>query len=423
MGSPQTGTSLPFVWQGPAIGLMDLDAFFASVEQLDHPEWRGKPLIVGGSADSRGVVSTASYEARAYGVHSAMPSFQAQRLCPQAIWTHGHFDRYREVSDQVMAILVDETPRVQQVSIDEAFFDVTPGRYSNESPLAICQRIQGRVAQLGVTCSIGIGRNKTVAKIASEKDKPRGLTVVMPGTEGAFLAPLPVRAMSGIGSSTERRLAELGVRTLGQLAAQDPDDMRRVFGVQGPRMVERASGRELSQVKDRNAPEETKSVSSERTFSRDLRTTREVRAAVEHVAALTGTRLRKKGLQGSEVTLKLKFNVTHARTAQRPLDEPTDDEHVFGKVALDLLGGIWQEGTPVRLVGVGLSNFGGPRPKQLALFGEDGSAGAGDGPAEKGGEGRRRDLRKLAQTTDELRRRFGDGAIAYGRDLRIRNGD
>ena len=154
-------------WDGPAVGLLDLDAFFASVEQLDHPEWRGLPVIVGGSADRRGVVSTASYEARRYGVHSAMPSATARRLCPQAIWTQGHFDRYRELSASVMAILTDETPLVEQVSIDEAFFDVSPGRFSHESPVAICRRVQERVAELGITCSIGLGVNKTVANSRS----------------------------------------------------------------------------------------------------------------------------------------------------------------------------------------------------------------------------------------------------------------
>lgn len=153
---------------------------------LDHPEWRGNPLIVGGDADSRGVVSTCSYEARRFGVHSAMPSAEAQRLCPQAIWTHGHFDRYHEVSAQVMAILADETPRVERVSIDEAFIDITPGRFAPEDPLLVARRISDRVAALGVTCSIGVGCNKTVAKIASERDKPFGLTIVRPGTEQRF---------------------------------------------------------------------------------------------------------------------------------------------------------------------------------------------------------------------------------------------
>jgi DNA polymerase-4 len=232
-------------WRGPAIGLLDLDAFFASVEQLDHPEWRGKPVIVGGSPDGRGVVSTASYEARPFGVHSAMPSAQARRLCPQAIWTRGHFDRYRELSRMVMVFILDETPLLEQESIDEAFFDVSPGRFSKESPIAICQRIQQRVSELGITCSIGVGVNKTVAKIASERQKPRGLTVVLPGTEATFLSPLPVRAMSGIGKACESRLRALGVSTLGQLAQMDPREMESAFGVAGPRMIERAAGLEV----------------------------------------------------------------------------------------------------------------------------------------------------------------------------------
>ena len=233
---------LTISWDGPAIGLLDLDAFFASVEQLDHPEWRGKPVIVGGDADHRGVVSTASYEARRYGVHSAMPSAEAKRLCPQAIWTHGHFDRYRELSARIMSIVEQETPLVEQVSIDEAFFDVTPGRFSRESPVAICQRIQKRVSTLGITCSIGLGTNKTIAKIASEKEKPRGLTVVLPGSERAFLDPLPVRAMSGIGASAEAKLIAMGIHTLGQLAQADPKRLERIFGIMGPRMIIRASG-------------------------------------------------------------------------------------------------------------------------------------------------------------------------------------
>lgn len=226
----------------------------------------GKPVIVGGSADRRGVVSTASYEARRFGVHSAMPSATARRLCPQAIWTNGHYARYKEMSAAVMAILVDETPLVEQVSIDEAFFDVTPGRFSQESPVLICARIRERVAELGVTCSIGLGVNKTVAKIASEREKPRGLTVVPPGTEAAFLAPLPVGRMSGVGPATQERLRRMGIHTLGELARSDQSMLEREFGVLGPRMALRASGRERSRVCEAAAEEEVKSVSNERTF-------------------------------------------------------------------------------------------------------------------------------------------------------------
>lgn len=399
--APPDGSAFA-AWHGPAIGLLDLDAFFASVEQLDHPEWRGKPVIVGGSAEHRGVVSTASYEARVFGVHSAMPSFQAKRLCPHAIWTHGRHDRYRQLSEQVMQIVLDETPLVEQVSIDEAFFDVTPGRYSKENPVDICRRIQVRVAKLGVTCSIGLGTSKTVAKIASEREKPRGLTVVLPGTETAFLAPLPVRALSGVGSATEKTLAKLRIRTLGELARQDPQQMRARLGVAGPRLVERARGQERSVVRPAADPEEVKSVSNERTFAHDLTTKEELQAAIGHVSELVGTRLRRKGLKGSQVTLKLKFDISHTHTAQRQLDVPTDDEHVFGPVAQRLLAQLWHEGTPVRLVGVGLSGFDAP-PQQLSLFDEE------TDPS----------LAKLSEVTDRLRDRFGKDAISYGRDLRL----
>ncbi len=161
-------------WEGRAIALLDLDAFFASVEQLDHPGWRGKPVIVGGSPRERGVVSTASYEARAFGVHSAMASSTAERLCPDAIWTSGRFERYREVSRQVMQICLDETPHVQQVSVDEAFLDITPTKTNREHPVSVVRRIQARVEKLGITCSIGLSTSKAVAKVASEIEKLRG---------------------------------------------------------------------------------------------------------------------------------------------------------------------------------------------------------------------------------------------------------
>ncbi|KXB62637.1 DNA polymerase IV [Olsenella sp. DNF00959] len=401
--------SLGLPWQGPAVGLLDLDAFFASVEQLDHPDWRGLPVIVGGSPERRGVVSTASYEARRFGVHSAMPSWQARRLCPGAIWTPGRFDRYRELSRAVMGIVQDETPLVEQVSIDEAFFDVTPGRWSRESPLDICRRIQLRVRKLGITCSIGLGTSKTVAKIASERQKPRGLTVVPPGAEAAFLAPLPVRAMSGIGPATERRLQELDVRTLGDLALRDEAEMRRALGSVGPQLVRRARGMEGSPVRETARPEEAKSVSNERTFSHDLLTREEVDAAIGQVSALVGERLRKRGLRASTVTLKLKFDYLHARTAQRALPRPTDDERRLAACARGLLSGLWSPGLGIRLVGVGASDFGEGAAEQLSLFTD-----------EKGDE---RDLRALSLATDEVRRRFGKSAIAYGRNLRLEGRD
>lgn len=404
MHDTPTSSALP-EWEGPAIALMDLDAFFASVEMLDHPEWRGKPVIVGGSAERRGVVSTASYEARKYGVHSAMPSAQAERLCPDAIWVHGNFARYREVSTQVMRVILDETPLIEQVSIDEAFFDISPGRFSRENPIEICRRIQKRVDEIGVTCSIGLGSNKTVAKIASDRDKPHGLTVVYPGTAAEFLAPLPVRDMSGIGAAAEARLKELGIRTLGELAQADEATMAKHFGVSGPRMVRRAAALEVSRVSPFDTPEDVKSVSNERTFARDLSGRDEVESAIAHVCTLVGRRLRKKGLAGRCVTLKIKPDATHIRTAQTHLPRAMDTEDDFRPHALRLLDEIWDEDTPVRLVGVSMSEFHAAAPDQLDLF-ED--------------EDEIRERRQLARTMDEIAEKFGGDAVSRGRDMRLK---
>lgn len=390
-------------WDGPAVALLDLDAFFASVEQLDHPEWRGSPVIVGGSPDRRGVVSTASYEARRFGVHSAMASATAARLCPDAIWVPGRFDRYHELSRAVMAILGDETPLVEQVSVDEAFFDVTPGRFSRESPVDICRRVQGRVASLGITCSIGLGVNKTVAKIASEREKPRGLTVVFPGTEARFLAPLPVSAMSGVGAATAARLEGMGIRTLGELSRMDPSALEAAFGVQGSRMALRAAGRERSRVREAIARQDAKSVSNERTFESDIVDRAELDQAIRHVATICGRRLRGSGLRGSTLTLKLRFGDLSVRTARRHLPEPCDDDRVFGPLACRLADGLWAEGRGVRLVGVGMSDF---RDTGLQLRLGEATV---DEPSHA----------SVSTVADRVRERFGAAAMSYGRDLRV----
>ena len=398
----------PPPWTGPAVGLMDLDAFFASVEMLDHPEWRGKPLIVGGDAESRGVVSTASYEARRFGVHSAMSSAQAKRLCPQAIWTRGHFDRYRKMSAQVMAILADETPYVEQVSIDEAFFDVTPGRFDPVEPQDVARRISDRVAELGVTCSIGLGCNKTVAKIASERDKPFGITVVRPGTEERFLAPLPVTAMSGIGKAAESRLSRYRIFTLGDLARASESALSNVFGVNGEHMRQRALGREQAVVARIDAAREVKSVSNERTFAKDLIDRSDVDAALALLGESVGRRLRRAGLTGSTVTLKLKFTWGSGRTAQHRLPHPTDDENIFVAAARELLDGIWTDGTHIRLLGLGMSDFEHDGGIQTDLFCDVDERGAQSS-----------DRRELSVAMDAVREKFGDAAVSFGRQHRF----
>lgn len=386
-------------WTGRAILHMDLDAFFAAVEQLDHPEWRGLPVIVGGDPDRRGVVSTASYEARRFGVHSAMPSARARQLCPDAIWAPIRPQRYRELSSRVFALLRVESPLVQPVSIDEAFLDVTPGEYAREHPVDVAGRIRAGVAALGLTASVGVATSKTIAKIASDHDKPDGLTVVWPGTEPEFLAPLPVRAMSGIGPKSAERLQALGVTTLGDLAGLDEVTARSVLGSHGRELVLRARGVDERRVE---IDEDVKSVSNERTFAVDMRLPREVFPALDALSAKVGARLRRKGLAGRTVTVKLRFSDFTTRTVRRSLSHPTDDERLFGEVARELLQEAWNPGVGLRLLGVGVSSFG-TLGDQLSLLETPGAVSD--------------ERRKLISGVDAVRERFGPDALRFGAEL------
>ena len=398
----------------PAILLVDLDAFFASVEQLDHPAWRGKPVIVGGDADKRGVVSTCSYEARAFGVRSAMPASTAARLCPDAIWTGGRFHRYREVSRAIMAIIGDETPHVQQVSIDEAFADVSPNALNTEHPVSVAARIQDRVAKLGVTCSIGVGTTKSIAKVASDMDKPRGLTVVYPGQEAAFLAPMPVRTMSGVGPAAEKALSDAGVRTLGQMASASERLLKRVFGKNAEMMRARACGGDVSPVA---ADDEVKSVSHEISFARDLTERADIEAALATLADQVGRRLRMKGLRGSTLTCKIRYGDRSIHTAQRKLPEPSDDELYLTPLLCELIDKVWRPGISVRLLGVAVSGFAEEaRETQGALFeleGDEDGPDAASSPLIADAAKRR----GLIQAKDALKDRFGEDAVRFGHEL------
>lgn len=397
-----TASILDRPWEGRAVLLLDLDAFFASVEQLDHPEWRGKPVIVGGAAGKRGVVSTCSYEARAFGVRSAMPSITAQRLCPDAIWTESHFDRYRELSAAVMGILYDESPLLEQVSIDEAFLDVSPGRFSKESPVEIASRIQERVSKLGITCSIGISTGKAVAKIASDMDKPRGLTVVYPGSEAAFLAPMDVQAMPGIGKQSASRLRASGIHTLGELAAADAARLQGIFGINAESFIARAQGIDERPIVTASA---VKSVSHERTFTQDLTQRSQIEDAIDFLGSLVGRRLRKKGLKGHTVTLKLRYSDLSVRTAQQTIDAQIDDETIFIPIGKKLIDQIWRPGDSVRLVGLGIGGFD-ERDVQMGLFADETSTPQGN-PA-------------LISAADKVRDRFGDDKLKFGRQLKLK---
>jgi DNA polymerase-4 len=351
-------------WTGRAVLHVDMDAFFTSVEQLDHPDWRGRPVVVGGSPDKRGVIAAASYEARAYGVRSAMPSARAAKLLPaDAIWTRGDFDRYGEMSRRVFDILAAFTPEMQAASIDEAYLDVTPGTHG-EHPARIARAIAEAVDALGITCSVGVATSKTVAKIASDRDKPRGLTVVWPGDEASFLAPLDVAVMPGIGPTTASRLRTLGVRTLCDLADLDDETARHVLGSHGPGAARRARGIDPRPVRER---EPVKSVSNERTFSRDIRDAAEVREALAALSERVCERLRHKALCARTVHLKIRYGDFTTRTAQSALPRPTDSSPAVTDALLRLLDELWSPGVGVRLLGVGTSGFAGV-PEQLDLL-------------------------------------------------------
>ena len=439
--APDIQASHLLPWEGRAVMLVDLDAFFASVEQLDHPAWRGKPVIVGGDADRHGVVSTCSYEARKFGVRSAMAASMAKKLCPEAIWTHGHFDRYRDVSNAIMGILRDETPHVQQVSIDEAFIDVSPTKTNSEHPILVARRIQSRVEALGVTCSIGLGTTKSVAKIASDMDKPRGLTVVYPGGESAFLSPLPIRIMSGIGPAAERTLSSVGIRTLGDLVQADASILRKVFGENAEMMRDRARGTDRSPVE---SDDTVKSVSNEVTYSTDLESWDEIQAALATIADKVGRRLRKKGLKGRALSVKVRFDDRSTKSAQCQLMHPTDDELLFTPAAQQLIATLWRPGLKIRLLGIGLSGFEEEAFVQKPLFDiEPSHSISNKGHEEEANEAFSYDFGKTGRTdaskalpkkpasqlnaeqrakllsaTDLLKDRFGEKAVRFGHELR-----
>ena len=401
--------------------LVDLDAFFASVEQLDHPAWRGKPVIVGGDPKRHGVVSTASYEARKYGVRSAMPSSTADRLCPHAIWTRGHFSRYRELSSAVMNILFCESPRLQQVSIDEAFLDISPTRINREHPVAVARRIQQRVSELGITCSIGLGTSKTIAKIASDMDKPCGLTVVYPGRESDFLSPLPIRAMSGVGKRAEETLHLHGIQTLGQLACAPASLLKEIWGKNAEMMRNRCLGLDATPVENND---EVKSVSNEMTVSEDLISFEDISAAVDTMAAKVGRRLRKKGLAGRTLVLKMRFSDRSTRSVQRRMDGLEDNEFVFIPLLHQMIDEVWKPGMRVRLVGVGVSGFVPHISEQTSLF-MPFEVQETDNRAHPHADLEQFNIdassgKSLAGATDKVKDRFGENAVFFGKELHAR---
>jgi DNA polymerase-4 len=351
----------------------DLDAFYASVEQFDRPDLRGRPVVVGGSPETRGVVAAASYEARYFGVRSAMPMSKALRLCPQAARVSPRFDRYGEISRRIMAIFRSTTPLVEPLSLDEAFLDVTEQAKRYGDPRGLAQSLKREVkTSTGLTLSIGVGANKTVAKIASDMEKPDGLVLVPPGREAAFLAPLPVRALWGIGPKAESALVSVRIQTAGDLAGAEPALMERLLGSRGSELQRMAQGtddRPVEPVRER------KSVGAETTFPKDLPGGEELSAHLHRIAVSVSRRLAKEGVKARTVALKLRYSDFRTITRQTSRSEPTDDPGEITRTAEAMLHRTKLAEDRFRLLGIHCSNLTTEEEAQLSLWGAGGPAG------------------------------------------------
>jgi DNA polymerase IV len=390
---------------------VDMDAFYASVEQLDHPEWRGRPVIVGADpagGRGRGVVAACSYEARAFGIRSALPIGQAWRLCPEGVFVRPRFPRYAELSERVFAILRRYTDLVEPLSIDEAFVDLTGSVRLFGPAEEIGREVKHSLrAELGLPASVGVAPNKFLAKIASELGKPDGLVVVPVGGEGEFLKPLPLGRLWGVGPKTEAKLRGIGLRTIEDLARLSREELRAMLGDAGEHLWELARGIDRRPVEPDSA---AKSVGAETTFEADTGDAELVRCTLLSLADRVASRLRAQGLVAGGVTLKFRDEDFRTVTRSAGLPRPTDlAEDLYAK-ALVLLARVGWKGKLVRLVGitaVRLSSRGQGTKGQLELFGP-----AAD--AER--------LRRLAGTVDEIRKRFGSSAISRAALVVRKNG-
>lgn len=382
-----------------AILHVDMDAFYASVEQLDDPSLRGKPVIVGGTG-ARGVVAAASYEVRKFGVRSAMPMARALQLCPHASCVRPRFDRYKAVSAQIFEIFRSITPLVEGLSLDEAFLDVSASRTLLGDEVSIARDIKERIRRVtGVTASIGVAGNKLVAKIASDLDKPDGLTVLFGEDVMRRLDVLPVQRLPGLGRKLGDKVEAAGVRTLGELRRAPDATLRPLFGKDLQRMRERASGiDDRAVVPDRDE----KSISAEETFDTDVADTKKLQAELLTLADRVGTRLRKARLLTRCIGVKIRRSDFSTLTRQRRIDPPTDDGQTIASVASSLLAAwLREEGpTKLRLLGVQTSEL--APAEQMDLFEAVAAPGA----------------QRLDRAVDEIRAKFGGEAVVRGSRLK-----
>ncbi len=381
-----------------AILHIDMDAFFASVEQRDHPELRGKPVLVGGDGP-RGVVAAASYEARKFGCRSAMPSIVAKRLCPQAVFVKGSHGNYKQVSKQVFEILERFSPAIEPISIDEAFLDVTGSVHLFGTPIKIAKDIRRLVwDEVGLTCSVGVAPNKFLAKLASDMNKPDGYTVITSATIEQILNPLGVERIMGVGPAAQRELERIGIRTIGQLRKIPIETLKARFGDSGERLYRLSRGIDDRPVR---VKEGAKSISHEHTYEVDVDDPDEIRAMIARQAADVASRLRKHGGFAKTVSIKVRFGDFQTITRSMTLDSQTDETSVIHQSAKALFD-LWAKGfKPVRLIGVALSGISETRGN-AGLFEVDTSG----------------TNRAIDQATDAITSRFGKGALTRGATLK-----
>lgn len=378
---------------------LDLDAFFCSVEEVRDPRLRGVAFAVGGRPGERGVVASCSYAARKFGVRSAMPTAQALRLCPSLRIVSGRHGVYGAVSDQVMSRIHELSPSVEQISIDEAFVDLSG---LNDPPEYIARRLQARIRdELGLPSSIGIASNKLVAKIATEVGKksargagpPFALTIVPPGEEAAFLAPLPIEMLWGVGPKTGAKLGALGMHTIGDLAKWPENSLIHSFGEYGADLARRARGEDERMVVTEH---EAKSMSQETTFARDVRDDTALQKTLRELSHDVSRNLHRSGLAGATIKLKIRWPDFTTLTRQATLPHRTDEGDEIYRQALELMNTVRKSGQAVRLIGVGLSGLGAP-VRQLELW---------DTQGEKS--------RRLRDAIETLREKYGDKVIQHG---------
>ncbi len=340
---------------------VDMDAFFASVEQRDNPQLRGKPVAVGGSS-GRGVVAAASYEARRFGVRSAMPSVTARRLCPELIFCKSRFEVYREVSEQLRAIFHHHTPLVEPLSLDEAYLDVTADQHGVGSATLIAQQIRQAIReQTQLTASAGVSYNKFLAKLASDQNKPDGLCVIRPGEGARFVAGLPVRRFHGIGPRGAEKMARLGIATGADLAAKDRAWLQTHFGSFGDYLFRAARGIDLRAVR---ADRIRKSIGAERTFGEDIAAPADLRETLERIIEIAWERVAQKEARGRTVTLKLKFTDFQLATRARSQTSWVETRDAFAQIAREILEHELPLRLPVRLMGLTLSNLEGAQDEE-----------------------------------------------------------